>query len=290
MAAVILDDVSVDIPIYELGAASLRKAILGRAVGGRFAQTGSHVIVNALKNVSFEAHDGERIALVGDNGSGKSTLLRVLSRVYPPTAGTVKIDGKVSPMFDATLGMNMDASGMDNIWMSGTLWGLSRAQIAGSIDDIIAFTELGDYLKVPVRTYSTGMMLRLAFAIATVRDPEILLIDEVIGVGDSNFFAKAFARLQNIIQRSRILFVATHADDLLRQLCEKAIWLQQGTLMEYGYIDDVLRSYRKKDVAGEGAAPEDVAATPDSPLASDAGPDGGASGRAIPGLVSRLQR
>jgi ABC-2 type transport system ATP-binding protein/lipopolysaccharide transport system ATP-binding protein len=147
-------------------------------------------------------------------------------------------------MFDATLGMNLDATGYENIYMSGTIWGLSRAQIESSMDDIVEFTELGEYLDVPVRTYSTGMMLRLAFAIATARDPEIMLIDEVIGVGDQKFFVKAFNRLQVVVQRSQILFVASHADDILRLLCNKAIWLEHGTLMKYGDFETVIAAYR----------------------------------------------
>jgi ABC-2 type transport system ATP-binding protein len=200
--------------------------------------------VSALKNINFEAHDGDRIALVGDNGSGKSTLLRVISRVYPPTSGTVNILGNVSPMFDATLGMNMDATGFENIQIAGTIWGMTRSQVKNSVDDIADFTELGEYLKVPVRTYSNGMMLRLAFAIATVRDPEILLIDEIIGVGDMGFFEKAFTRLQKLVERSRILIVAAHDHNILRRLCDKAVWLSHGTLVQYGGIDGVLAAYR----------------------------------------------
>jgi ABC-2 type transport system ATP-binding protein len=240
LVAIILDDVSIDIPIYDVSRASLRKALLGRTIGGRFGQSGSHITVTALKNVTFEAHDGDRIALVGDNGSGKSTLLRVASKVYPPTDGRITITGNISPMFDATLGMSMDATGLENIQIAGTIWGLTRAQIRNSVDDIAEFTELGDYLKVPVRTYSNGMMLRLAFAIATARDPEILLIDEIIGVGDAGFFEKAFARLHKLVQRSRILMVAAHQDDMLRRLCDKAIWLSHGKLMQFGDIEGVL--------------------------------------------------
>jgi ABC-2 type transport system ATP-binding protein len=248
VARILLNDLSVDIPIYDVGTASLKRALLGRAIGGRFAQAGSIVTVNALKNLSFEASVGDRIALVGDNGSGKSTLLRVLSSVYPPTAGTVLVDGHVSPMFEATLGMNMDATGFENIRMSGTIWGLTRAQIEGSMDEIADFTELGSYLEVPVRTYSNGMLLRLAFAIATVRDPEIMLIDEVIGVGDQKFFAKAFTRLQGVIQRSQILIVASHADDILRMLCNKALWLDHGKLMKYGDFETVMAAYRGTEI------------------------------------------
>jgi len=244
VAAIALKDVSVQIPIYDIGSASLRKAILRKTVGGRFAQSGSHVLVDALQNISFEAHDGDRIALVGNNGSGKSTLLRLLSDVYPPTTGTVRVEGSVSPMFDATLGMSMDATGIENIWICGSIWGLSPAQIKNSLDDIGEFTELGHYLNVPVRTYSTGMMLRLAFAIATVRDPEILLLDEIVGVGDASFFEKAFNRLQGIIRRSQILFLASHADGILRKVCNKAIWLEHGRLVQYGEFEDVIAAYR----------------------------------------------
>jgi ABC-type polysaccharide/polyol phosphate transport system ATPase subunit len=238
-------DVSVDIPVYDVASASLRKLILGRTVGGRFARAGSHVVVNALKNVSFEADDGDRVGLIGNNGSGKTTLLRTIADVYPPTRGAVHVNGRVSTMFDASLGMNEDSTGFENIRVSGTLWGLTRSQIASSMDDIIEFTELGDYLKLPLRTYSTGMKLRLAFAIATLREPDILLIDEVIGVGDAGFRQKAFARLQSLIRRSRILFVASHANQIIDQLCNKAIWLRNGVLVAYGDVGQVLEAYRK---------------------------------------------
>jgi ABC-2 type transport system ATP-binding protein len=254
VAAIFLENVGVDIPIYDVSQASLKKALLGRTIGGRFAQSGSFLTVNALKNLNFEAHDGDRIALVGDNGAGKSTLLRVVAHVYPPTSGSVHVVGKVSPMFDTTLGINMDATGLENIEIAGTIWGMSRAQIKNSIDDIVDFTELGDYLKIPIRTYSTGMLLRLAFAIATVRDPEILLIDEVIGVGDAGFFQKAFARLLQLVDRSRILMVAAHQDDMLRRLCNKAIWLSQGSLVSYGEIESVLTARRNLNVPAQQAA------------------------------------
>jgi ABC-2 type transport system ATP-binding protein len=245
MAAIILRNLSVDIPIFDVGRASLRKALIGRAIGGRFAEAGSHVTVNALKHIDLEAHDGDRIGLIGDNGSGKSTLLRVISHVYPPTDGTATIIGKVSPMFETTLGISTDATGLENIQIAGTIWGMSRAQIKNSIDDIVEFTELGDYLQLPIRTYSSGMLLRLAFAIATVRDPEILAIDEVIGVGDAGFFEKAFARLLRLVERSRILVVAAHQDALLRRICNKAVWLSHGNLVAYGDIEEVLAARKQ---------------------------------------------
>ena len=245
MATVQLDHVSVDIPVYDIAGSSLRKFILGKTIGGRFAQIGNTVIVNALKNINFEAHDGDRIGLIGNNGSGKTTLLRVLAQVYPPTQGRLTMDGRISPMLDAMLGMTPDATGMENIYICGVLWGLSRSQVEASIDDVAEFTELGDYLKMPVRTYSMGMQLRLAFAIATLREPDILLLDEVIGVGDATFYEKAQARLQRLIERSRILFVASHANAMIAQLCNKAIWLSEGNMMQYGEVNEVVASYQK---------------------------------------------
>lgn len=242
MAHVQITNVSIDIPIYGMASISLRKRLLG-SVGGSFATGGSHVIVNAIKDLTFEAEEGDRIGLIGGNGSGKTTLLRVLSEVYPPTRGRVEIEGRVSPMLDASLGMSMDATGHENIRMCGVLWGLTREEIEASVSDIADFTELGEYLNVPVRTYSSGMRLRLAFAIATLRQPDILLLDEVIGVGDASFFQKAYARLQKLIERSQIMFVATHVTSILENLCNKALWLHQGSLVAFGGAREVLASY-----------------------------------------------
>ena len=244
MAGVSLHDVSIDIPVYDITNSSIRKLIVG-TVGGRFAQGRAAVVVNALRNVTFEAHDGDRIGLVGPNGAGKTTLLRVLSGVYPPTRGTVDVHGQISPMFNVMLGMDMDATGYDNIRICGVLWGMTRKEIDERFDGIAEFTEIGPFLNMPLRTYSAGMRLRLAFAIATARDPDILLLDEAIGAGDAVFFQKAFGRLKAMVHRSNILVVATHSDDIIRQICNKAIWLHQGSLMEYGDVESVLAAYRK---------------------------------------------
>ena len=243
MASITLNNASVEIPVYAVGNNSLKTTLLRKAVGGRFVQTGVNLIINALNNISFEVRNGERVGLVGQNGAGKSTLLRVLAGVYPPTSGTVQVIGRVSPMFDISLGMSPDATGIENIKVCGALWGLGRAEIAAGIDDIVEFTELGDYLKIPVRTYSAGMLLRLSFAIATLRQPEILLLDEVIGVGDASFMAKAKARLEKIVSRAQILVVSSHSDAIIRDLCEKVIWLDKGGVAAFGAVDDVLAAY-----------------------------------------------
>lgn len=244
MASIILSNVSVEIPVFAVGNNSLKTTLLRKAVGGRFAQHGSNVIVSALNDISIEARDGERIGLVGHNGAGKTTLMRVLAGVYPPTAGTAEIVGRVSPMFDISLGMSPDSTGIENIKVCGALWGLSRAEVAAGIDDIVEFTELGDYLNIPVRTYSAGMLLRLSFAIATLRQPDVLLIDEIIGVGDASFMAKAMARLQKIVSQAQILIVSSHSDLIIRALCEKAIWLDKGCVAAFGAVDDVLAAYK----------------------------------------------
>jgi ABC-type polysaccharide/polyol phosphate transport system ATPase subunit len=246
MAAIIVRNLSIDIPVFDVAGASLRRLFLRKAVGGQMVAEGAHVVVHALRDVSFTAEDGDRIGLIGSNGSGKTTLLRALADIYPPTAGAVKVSGHVSPMFDISLGMNEDATGWENVRMCGMLWGLTPAQIENSREDIAKFTELGD-LNLPVRIYSQGMQLRLAFAIVTVREPEILLLDESIGVGDANFFEKAFARLKGQIGRSRILVVASHSDSMIRQLCNKA--LCGGALMAYGEVDSVLEAYTKSSHA-----------------------------------------
>jgi len=244
MASIVLNNASVEIPVFATGNNSLKTTLLRKAVGGRFAQAGSNLLINALNNVSLELRDGERIGLIGQNGSGKTTLLRVLAGVYPPTSGVVRVSGRVSPMFDISLGMSPDATGLENIRICGALWGLTQAEIADSMDDIAEFTELGDYLKIPVRTYSAGMLLRLSFAIATLRQPEILLLDEIIGVGDASFRAKAKARLEGLVNRAQIMVVSSHADDIINDFCKKVIWLDKGHVAAFGEVDEVLAAYK----------------------------------------------
>ncbi len=250
MARVQVVNLSVDIPVYDVASTSV-KMLLHGTTGGRFARQQAHVVINALRDLTFEARDGDRIGIVGNNGSGKTTLLRVLAQVYPPTLGKVEVSGRISPMLNLTLGMSADATGFENIRICGALWGLTRQQIEGAIDDIAEFTELGEYLNMPVRTYSAGMLLRLSFAIATLREPDILLVDEVIGVGDAAFFQKATARLARLVNQSRILFMATHAKSSIMQLCEKAIWLQNGSLLAYGAAGEVMSKYEQAQARHE---------------------------------------
>jgi ABC-2 type transport system ATP-binding protein len=241
---------AVDFPIFDAKTRSLKKAVLGRA-GGRIG-TGSKVpIIEALRDVTVSLRKGDRVALVGHNGAGKSTLLRLMSGIYEPTRGRAVVQGKVAPVFDLAVGMDPEISGLDNILIRGLFLGMTRKQMESKVDDIAEFTELGDYLKMPLRTYSTGMRVRLALGVVTSIDPEILLLDEGIGAVDAEFLAKARRRLFELVERSGILVFASHSDEFLADLCDTAIWLEHGRVREQGPLRDVLHHYKGRDVLAE---------------------------------------
>lgn len=251
MAFISLDEVSVDLAVYNSRGRALKSEILRRAVGGGLEndRDRSIQVVKALKEVSFVARDGDRIGLVGGNGAGKTTLLRVLSRVYPPTAGTASIEGRISSLIDLSMGMDADATGYDNIEMRSIMLGLDRRQAQAIVPDVEEFSQLGEFLDLPIRTYSSGMMLRLAFAVSTAVHPDILILDEVIGVGDAAFAERAEQRLHRMIQKASIMFLASHDNSSIRRFCNRTLWMKGGTLMMDGPPDDVLAAY-----AADGAA------------------------------------
>jgi ABC-type polysaccharide/polyol phosphate transport system ATPase subunit len=239
-----LENVSVSFPIYQTGSRSLKKHLLFRGTGGQIATDANHrIVVEALRNLSLNIKAGDRVALIGSNGAGKTTLLRVMAGVYQPSSGEVLSCGRISPLFDISLGIDSELSGYDNIRLRGMLLGLSRSEIDTHLPDIVEFTELGDYLNIPVRTYSSGMMTRLTFAVATCFSPEILLMDEWIMAGDAGFLAKAQHRVASFVERASILVLASHSAEICRQWCSKAIWMERGEVRMFDDIDAVLRAY-----------------------------------------------
>ncbi|WP_346658291.1 ABC transporter ATP-binding protein [Bradyrhizobium sp. 156] len=239
-----MENVSVSFPIYHGGSRSLKKSLLFRGSGGHLASDASHrVVVEALRNVTTEIRAGDRVALIGSNGAGKTTLLRVMAGIYEPVTGTVKSRGRISPMFDIGLGIDMEISGYENIRMRGLILGMTPQEIEAQMQDIIDFTELGDYLDIPLRTYSSGMMTRLTFAVATCFAPEILLMDEWIMAGDASFMSKAKHRIESFVAKASILVLASHSLETCRQFCNKALWMDQGQVVTSGEINEVLDAY-----------------------------------------------
>jgi ABC-2 type transport system ATP-binding protein/lipopolysaccharide transport system ATP-binding protein len=239
-----LENVSVSFPIYHGGSRSLKKSLLFRSSGGQLASDASHrIVVQALRNVSLEFRTGDRVALIGTNGAGKTTLLRAMAGIYEPVTGVVKSLGRISPMFDISLGIDGDMSGYDNIRLRGLILGLSANEIEDRMTDIVGFTELGDYLGIPVRTYSSGMMTRLTFAVATCFAPEIVLMDEWIVAGDSAFLAKAQQRIETFVKNAGILILASHSSEICREWCNKGVWMERGEVKLQGDIESVLDSY-----------------------------------------------
>lgn len=258
MARITLDDVSLDFPLFGSGSRSLKKAVMRLGSGGRVArESDDTIVVKALRHLSFTIDHGERVGLVGPNGAGKSTLLRVLSGIYEPTQGLVELDGHAIALFDPSLGMDMEATGYENIMLRGQLMGLTREELRERTEDITAFTELGHYLEMPVRTYSSGMMLRLAFAVSTCFVPEILLMDEWIGAGDARFLDKAQKRLLDMVQQSGILVLASHSEDIIRRLCNRAFLIEGGRLTASGTPEEVFAIYNRGQ--GTPQQPRDAA-------------------------------
>ena len=246
MPFVRLDQASVEIPIYNSRGRSL-KTVLMRQVGGTVEANARDVVsVKALQDISIHLEPGDRLALVGHNGAGKSTLLRVFSGAYEPTSGRAEINGSVSSLLDLTMGMDAELTGADNIILRGVFVGMSQKEAQDRLEEIAAFSELGPYLNLPMRTYSSGMTMRLAFAISTARAPDILLLDEMISVGDASFASKAKIRIESFIDEAHILVLASHDPSTLRRYCNRAVMLKGGCIVCDGSVDDVLAQYAEQ--------------------------------------------
>jgi ABC-type polysaccharide/polyol phosphate transport system ATPase subunit len=203
-------------------------------------------VVHALRGVSLRLQEGDRLGLIGHNGAGKSTLLRVLARIFQPTQGRVNSRGRIVSALNIALGIEEEATGRENIHIRGRLLGLGKAQITRKTDEIIAFTKLGDYIDMPVRIYSSGMEMRLAFSIITAMDSDILLMDEAIGAGDAAFISKAERRLKEFMNRTKILVLASHSENVIRTFCATCMLMEHGQVISVGATDEVLRVYRER--------------------------------------------
>jgi len=239
-----LNSVSVEFPIYNAHGRSLKRSLVSITTGGHLGLgKNDRVVVRALENVSLQFEHGDRVALIGHNGAGKTTMLRVLAGVYEPTNGYIVSSGKIAALSDIMLGIDIESTGHENISIRGRLLGLSQKEVEERRDEIAEFSGLGEYLDMPVRTYSSGMVLRLAFAVSTSVVPDILLLDEWIGAGDATFLSKAEERLNRLVGETGILVLATHSLSLASRVCNRAVWMEHGSVRVQGPIDDVIQAY-----------------------------------------------
>jgi ABC-2 type transport system ATP-binding protein/lipopolysaccharide transport system ATP-binding protein len=245
MPRISLDNVIVDIPVYDGADRSIKRRMLGSlGIGGLIRRDGrNRVSVRALNGVSLDLRDGDRLGLIGRNGAGKSTLLRVMAGIFEPTVGSVEVSGRVSTLLSVGMAMDPEMSGYENIDHIGALIGWPMSRLRELYADIEAFTELGEYLSMPVRTYSAGMTVRLSFALLAAQAPEVLLLDEVIGVGDAQFAERAARRIDALCRRSGILVVASHSPEQIGQLCNQVAWLEQGRIRRIGPTAEVMAAY-----------------------------------------------
>ena len=197
----------------------------------------------ALDDVSFSVEPGEVVGIIGKNGAGKSTLLKIIAGVLQPTKGSVSANGKIVPMLELGSGFDMELNGVENIYLNGAILGYTKEFLDSKFEEIVEFSELGDFINMPVRTYSTGMHMRLAFAVSTMISPDILLMDEWLSVGDQGFQQKAEGRLNNLIDRAKILFIASHSEYLIRKCCTRVLWLEHGKLKKDGTVEEICDEY-----------------------------------------------
>jgi lipopolysaccharide transport system ATP-binding protein len=207
------------------------------------AQRGGHISIEALKNLDLEISAGDRLGIMGHNGSGKSTLLRLLSGIYEPSSGKIERSGSIASLVDISLGINAESTGRENIFLRGKLMGLSKKEIDEKIDEIIEFSELGDYINLPVRIYSSGMLLRLAFSVSTSITADILIMDEWLSVGDGAFAERASNRLRELVDSSEILVIASHTRSLIEETCNKVVWLEHGVIKKVGPVAEIVPEY-----------------------------------------------
>jgi lipopolysaccharide transport system ATP-binding protein len=231
MAFLKLDNCGLNLPVYGAGNRSLKQMVLSSMTGGRIAADSRKLtVVEALRGVSLEINAGDRVGLVGHNGAGKTTLLRLLAGIYEPTAGVFRSQGRITSLLDLTLGLDYEATGYENIILRGLILGSSKAQMTQLTPQIAEFSELGEYLNMPVRTYSSGMVLRLAFSIVTAVHADVLLMDEWLSVGDADFVKKAEKHMEEFVGKADILVLASHNRNIIDDLCNVIIEMEGGTV------------------------------------------------------------
>jgi lipopolysaccharide transport system ATP-binding protein len=242
-ARISIEGVSVSFPLYHGNARSLKKLVLAAASGRLGQDRQKRVVVEALRDISFRLHGGDRLGLVGSNGAGKTTLLRTLAGIYEPVTGHVRVEGSLNALLDPSLGMNLDLTGRENIMLRGLYNGLPRPALARLEADVTAFAGLSDFIDLPVRIYSSGMVVRLGFALATAIRPQILLMDEWILAGDSQFMERARHRLETMVRGAEILVLSTHDSSIVRTWCSRVLWLDEGRIRADGPPEEVLEQY-----------------------------------------------
>jgi len=285
VATIQIEGVHVSFPIYHATSRSLKRTVLaaasGAARGGRLQEDSKHrVVVQALRDVSFTLGNGDRLGLVGGNGAGKTTLLRTLAGIYEPVVGRLQVSGAIGALLDPNLGMNPELTGRENIALRGLYNGMARPAIRRLEEDVQDFAELAEFMDLPVRFYSSGMVVRLGFALATAIRPQVLLMDEWFLAGDAAFMDKARARLEDMVRGADILVLSSHNAAVIEEWSTRVIWLEGGRIMADGAPADVLHQYLGgPGVGGPGVVSEHAA--------GDAGPevtDAGGPGLEAPGL------
>lgn len=243
MSHIILKDVCLDYKVKK--DIKFKDLVLGNRSESKFSKMSGDGIIRALNKINLELHDGDRLAIIGPNGAGKSSLLKVISEIYPISRGDITVSGSVATMFEMATGFDMDASGWENIRLRGIMLGLTPKEIEPRVQEIAEFSELGDYLDIPVKYYSSGMFIRLAFSVSTSVDPDILLLDEVLSAGDAGFVDKANKRINEMMKSAKILVLVTHSMDSAIKFCNKAILLKQGEILKFGDPKKVVDYYLK---------------------------------------------
>ncbi len=248
MSLVEAADVCVDFPLYHGNARSLKKTFMSAAAGRLGQDTQRRIVVQALRDISFRLEPGDRLGLVGSNGAGKTTLLRTLAGIYEPVQGRVRVRGTLNALLDPQLGMKPDLTGRENILLRGLYNGLSRPAIQQLAEDVQQFAELGQFMDLPVRIYSSGMVIRLGFALATAIRPQVLLMDEWFLAGDASFMNKARGRIETMVRGAEILVLSSHQIETVALWCNKVIWMEQGRIKAAGEPFSVLETYTGKPV------------------------------------------